>query len=429
MREEKKAHIVAVNMGYGHQRTAYPLRDMAPGGKVINANDYDGIPEEDKKIWESSRSFYEFISRFKRIPLIGDFAFYLFNRFQEIPAFYPRRDLSKPNLTLKKMYSMIRKKGWGKDLISRLEKNPLPFITSFFVPAFMAEEFNYSGEIYCAVSDADCARAWAPLDPKKSRINYFAPNLWVANRLKLYGVRPEKIFLTGFPLPTENIGTEKQEVLKKDLGARIANLDPKMKFHDKYKIFIDSKINIPHKKKDHPLTVMFAIGGAGAQKEMATEYIKSLIGRIKKGEMKILLSAGIRPEVRDYFKDSLKELKLSKYIGRNIEIVFDDDMEKYFKSFSRQLRKTDILWTKPSELSFYSGLGIPILMAPTIGSQEDYNKNWLLGMGAGVPQIDPRYAHQWIYDYLESGRFAEAAMAGFIEVEKMSVYSIKKIVF
>ncbi len=425
---DKKAHIVAVNMGYGHQRTAYPLRGFAFGGKVINANDYDGIPEKDKKVWESSRAFYEFISRFKKVPLIGSLAFAIFNKFQAIPSFYPHRDLSKPNLTLKKMYSLIHK-GWGKDLISNLKKNPLPFVTSFFVPAFMAEEHNYPGEIYCIVSDADCARAWAPLSPQKSKIKYFAPNLWVQNRLKLYGVKPENIFLTGFPLPLENIGTEKQEILKKDLASRLLNLDPQKKFFERYQVFLNGSASLLSKRKDHPLTIMFAIGGAGAQKEMVMEYIKNLIVKIKKEELKIILSAGARKEVDDYFLEHLKELKLEKHIGKNIEIVFDENIMDYFINFSKKLRKTDILWTKPSELSFYSGLGIPILVAPTIGSQEDYNKRWLAGIGSGVSQIDPQYASQWIFDYLISGRFAEAALAGFIEVEKLAVYKIAKIIF
>lgn len=425
---DKKAHIVAVNMGYGHQRTAYPLRIFAFGGKVINANDYSGIPEKDKKIWESSRTFYEFISRFKKVPLIGALAFALFNKFQAIPSFYPHRDLSKPNLTLRKMYSLIHK-GWGKDLISNLKENPLPFVTSFFVPAFMAEEHNYPGEIYCIVSDADCARAWAPLNPQKSKIKYFAPNLWVQNRLKLYGVKPENIFLTGFPLPLENIGTEKQEILRKDLASRLLNLDPQKKFFERYQVFLNGSASLLRKRKDHPLTIMFVIGGAGAQKEMVIEYIKNLIVKIKNEELRIILSAGIRKGVNDYFIEHLKELKLEKYIGKNIEIVFDEDIMDYFINFSKKLRKTDILWTKPSELSFYSGLGVPILVAPTIGSQEDYNKRWLAGIGSGVSQIDPQYANQWIDDYLISGRFAEAALAGFIEVEKLAVYKIAKIIF
>jgi len=97
--------------------------------------------------------------------------------------------------------------------------------------------------------------------------------------------------------------------------------------------------------------------------------------------------------------------------------------------YDKKLRKTDILWTKPSELSFYTGLGIPTIIAPSIGSQEDFNRKWLQAIGAGVLQENPRYANQWIFDYLNSGRFAEAALDGFIEVEKLGTYNIKKIVF
>ena len=63
--KEKKAWVIAADMGYGHQRTAYTLRDMSFGGKVINANSYTGIPKKDKKFWQETRSLYEFVSRFK----------------------------------------------------------------------------------------------------------------------------------------------------------------------------------------------------------------------------------------------------------------------------------------------------------------------------------------------------------------------------
>ena len=131
-----KVWLVDVSMGYGHQRTAYPLKDLAFQNKVINANDYPGIPEKDRKVWERSRKFYEFISKFKRAPLIGDLAFAIFDKFQEIALFYPKRDLSKPTIGLKQTYALI-KKGWGQDLIQKIKKEPLPFVTTFFIPAFM----------------------------------------------------------------------------------------------------------------------------------------------------------------------------------------------------------------------------------------------------------------------------------------------------
>ena len=426
MTKEKKAWVVTVNMGYGHQRTVYPLKNLAFDEKLINANDYEGIPKKDKRIWESTRRFYEFISRSKRIPLIGETAFSLYDKFQKIPGFYPKRDLSKPTLGLKQIFSLIEK-GWGKDLISKLKEKPLPLITSFFIPAFMAEAFNYPGDIFCIVCDADISRSWASLKTAKSRIKYFAPNSWVVNRLKLYGIKEKNIFLTGFPLPRENIGTKKAEILKHDLSHRILNLDPKREYYQQYRVLIDKHVGHLPRKSDHALTIMFTIGGAGAQKEIAIKYVKSLSEKIKKREVKVILSAGIKKKVKEYFLKNIEKLGLKKNFNKNIEIVFSEKIEDYFKDFNKKLRKTDLLWTKPSELSFYTGLGIPIIMAPSIGSQEDFNRKWLLALGAGIPQENPVYANEWIFDYLNSGRFAEAMMDGFVEVEKMGTYNIKKI--
>ncbi|MCX6718119.1 MAG: hypothetical protein NTY81_00745 [Candidatus Staskawiczbacteria bacterium] len=44
---QQKSWVIAADMGYGHQRTAYPLRDIAFSNRVIRANNYVGIPEKD----------------------------------------------------------------------------------------------------------------------------------------------------------------------------------------------------------------------------------------------------------------------------------------------------------------------------------------------------------------------------------------------
>ena len=414
------AWVISVNMGYGHQRTAYPLRNLAFGKKIINANDYEGIPEKDRKTWENARKGYEFISKFRRTPLIGKIAFSIFDATQKILGFYPRRDLSKPNFQLKQNFFLI-KKGWGRHLIEKLSKRPLSLISTFFTPAFMADFFNYPGAIYCVVCDADISRTWAPLKPKKSKIKYFAPNSRVAERLKLYGVKPKNIFLTGYPLPLENIGTPKLEILKEDLKQRLVNLDPQKRYFEKYKILVEAKLGKLPKKSNRPLTIMFAVGGAGAQKRLWVKIVKNLAKKIKAGEVKIILVAGIRKEVKEYFLKNIKDLAA--------EIIFAEDMESYFQKFNQALRKTDILWTKPSELSFYSALGLPIIIAPPIGSQEEFNKRWLLKSGFGILQENPNYINQWLFDWLKRGYLAECAMQGFIEGEKLGTYNIKKICF
>jgi len=418
----RKAWVIAADMGYGHQRTAYPLRDMAFGAKVINANSYQGIPKKDQSFWRQTRSVYEFISRFKKIPLLGTLAFSILDRFQRISTYYPKRDLSRPDFGLKNIFYFIER-GWGKDLIERLKKNPLPIVSTFFTPAFMAEEFKYPGQIYCVICDADINRSWAPMDPKKSKIKYFAPCSWVRDRLKLYGVKPEHIFLTGYPLPKENIG-ENLGILKEDMRNRLINLDPNKNYRKIYGPLIKVSLGKLPEKPSHPLTIMFSIGGAGAQKEIPLNAVNSLKNKIKDKKLRFIIAVGVREELRRYYTKNVRDLKLDSWV----HILSGITTDEYFKTFNEALKETDILWTKPSELSFYAGLGIPIIIAPTIGSQEDFNKKWLLHIGAAYSQENPKYADQWLYDMLNSGDLAEAAMRGFMEIETTGAYNIEQIV-
>lgn len=426
---DKKAWVISVNMGYGHQRTAFPLKHLAPGGQIINANDYQGIPKRDQRIWEGTRKFYETISRFSRIPLAGKAVFSSYDRLQRILDFYPKRNLSKTNFILKRIYSLF-KKGWGKHLVDELKtknyklKTDLPIISTFSLPVFMAEFFDYPGDIFCVICDADIARAWAPLAPKKSKIKYFAPTERVVERLRLYGVKPENIFLTGYPLPSELIGGESMDILKNNLQNRLLNLDHSGKYCEKYKELIQAKLGQLPQKADHPLTIMFSVGGAGAQKELGIKILRALRFELFEGKVRVILSSGIKEKVKQYFEEKIRKFKLKK---ENIEIIFEKDIESYFAKFNQALRKTDILWTKPSELSFYSALGIPVIIAPTIGSQEDFNMRWLLKSGFGLYQEDPIHTNQWLFDWLDKGYLAEAAMEGFVEAEKLGTYKIEKI--
>lgn len=418
----QRAWIIAADMGYGHQRTAYPLRDIAFSGKVINANSYEGIPKKDKKFWQQTRSLYEFISRFKKIPVLGDMMFSILDRFQKILSYYPKRDLSMPNITLRNIFYFV-KRGWGRDLIERLEKNPLPLVSTFFTPAFMAEDLNYPNDIYCVVCDADINRTWVSMNPKKSRIKYFAPCTWVRDRLKLYGVEEKNIFLTGYPLPKENVG-ENLEILKEDMRHRLLNLDPNKKYRKIYEPLVKGSLGKLPEKSNHPLTIMFSIGGAGAQKEIPLNAINSLSKKIKNKNLRFIIAVGVREELKKYFAENIKGLKLDGWV----HVLSAMTTDEYFKIFNEALRETDVLWTKPSELSFYAGLGVPIIIAPTIGSQEDFNKKWLLHVGAGVAQENPKYTDQWFYDSLDAGDLAETAMQGFMEIEKKGTYNIEKII-
>ncbi len=307
-------YIVAVDMGYGHQRAVFPLEYMAelPEGweastPIISANNYPGIPKRDRKRWENTRKVYEWVSKMRSVPYIGILIFSIMDYFQRVPVFYPKKDLSGPSLQVYQIYSMI-KVGLGKHLIDTLNKKPLPFLTSFFMTAFFAEEHGYKGEIYCLCTDTDISRAWAPLHPEKSRITYLAPNHRVKERLLLYGIREEKIITTGFPIPREILGDEKNLTIAKESAyRRIVKLDPSGTYRQKYQAIISECFDIDKNIESLPISITFAIGGAGAQAEIGEKILISLKSIIKKGEIKLNLVVGTSKVLFDKYTKIINE--------------------------------------------------------------------------------------------------------------------------
>ena len=171
-------------------------------------------------------------------------------------------------------------------------------------------------------------------------------------------------------------------------------------------------------------TVTFAVGGAGAQKEIGLQIARSLREEIASGKVLLNLIAGIREDVHTFFTEVKQELLPN---CNNLRIVYSPDKTDYFNLFSDVIRVTDVLWTKPSELSFYCGLGIPIIIAPPIGAQELFNNKWLLEVQAGIPQEDPEYTKEWLFDFLRMGRLAESAWDGFLKARKYGTYKIFEI--
>jgi hypothetical protein len=137
------------------------------------------------------------------------------------------------------------------------------------------------------------------------------------------------------------------------------------------------------------------------------------------------LVAGTRKEIKWYFEKELLSAGLDTLSG--VEIVYEDTFEEYYNKFNKVLRKADILWTKPSELSFYAALGLPIIIAPTIGSHENINKQWLLDSGFGMEQKDIKFVKRWLMDEIKEGSLAKIAMQGFVDGTQLGVLKIKQV--
>lgn len=422
--DEVRAWVAAVNMGLGHKRAVAPLASIAEGGILI-ANDPSVATEEEMGLWEGVLKLYERLSRVKKVPLIGPLLFGIMDWFQKIQPAYPRVDLSRPSIG-NHMVDSTLKKGLCRGMLERIKTKPLPLVTSHFQTALAADRDHY-GRIYCIICDADINRVWVASDPRSSKIEYLVPCGAAMRRLRQYGVPDERIYMTGFPLPLELLGDENLEVLKFDLGQRLHHLDPNDRFwplHDRSVEHFLGETNCAF-RGDRLLTLTYAVGGAGAQREIGAAALESLRGKVQEGRLAMNLVCGVRSEVREYYEGLVKDLGLGAL--PNVRVIGGRGEQDYFSSFTACLRTTDILWTKPSELSFYVGLGIPLLMAPSIGSQEVFNRHWLEEVQAGIPQDDPRYANEWLYELLDQGRFAEAAWSGFLKARKYGTYRIHEL--
>lgn len=419
----KKAWVVSADMGYGHQRAVYPLREIAEDG-IITVGSSEAVSKTEKKLWKRLLNAYEFFSRAKGFPVIGPIFFSMLDSIMRIPSFYPMRNLSSTTFQVNLLESLIEK-GLCKGMLEKIAIENFPLITSFYASAVAADKKGFN-KVYCVICDADINRVWVAKNPWESRIEYFVPCGKAAQRLKAYGVPDERIHLTGFPLPIELLGDENLSVLKKDLAQRLFYLDPKGKFwarHGRNVEYFLGKENCVF-KNERKLTITYAVGGAGAQKEIGGKIAESLKEKLRAGEIKLNFIAGIRKEVNEYFVSVKKQVDPD---GDNIKIIFFESLHKYFDLFNRVLHETDILWTKPSELSFYCALGIPIIMSPIIGSQEKFNRKWLREIQAAMKQEKPDYTDQWLYDLLNRGTLAESAWDGFLKARKLGTYKVLQV--
>jgi hypothetical protein len=422
---KEKFWVVSADMGYGHQRAVYPLKYLSRNRIILNANTSPYTSLKERRLWKEMLKTYEFMSRAGKLPLIGRFLSKTLDSLLYIPSFYPLKDRSNSTLQVRYLKLTISK-GLCDGIIEQIIQPELPLITSFYSSAIAAEMAGHD-PVYCIICDTDMSRAWVPENAYDSRILYFVPGTVAAQRLHSYGVPEKNILVTGFPLPLELLGDRTLNTLKKNLKRRIINLDLTGSFYNLYKHSINAYLQEMGRKSSEissqkrSLTITYAVGGAGAQKEIGRQIAQSLADEIIAGKVILNLVAGTRKEIRDYFNRVKGQIT---YGSENVNILWAEDNESYFELFNRYLHVTDILWTKPSELSFYCALGIPIIMTPAIGPQEKCNQRWLREIGAGIKQQNPEFTHQWLFDLLNRGRLAEAAWNGFLKARKFGTYNI-----
>jgi hypothetical protein len=418
--------VASVAMGYGHLRAASAVAN-ALGVEIVHVDQPPIAPPEEQRLWEASRRFYELTSRASQLPVVGAPMRLVLDGMTRIPHLYPYRDLSAPTLEAKSLERLI-KKGLGRGLADHLQTTRQPLLTTFYASAIAADHYGCE-QVYCVVTDSDIHRIWVPLHPERSRIVYLAPTRRAVQRLRSYGVAREQIEMTGFPLPHELLGGPDLPVLKRNLAARLVRLDPKKVFRSQTRNEIQHFLGaLPSGQEGRPPLAVFTVGGAGAQAEMARQLLRSLKSTIEEGRLRLCLLAGVRREIADKFHAWIAEAGLSRHLGPDeeagVSVVVEDSLEEYFPRFNRLLAETDILWTKPSEITFYAALGIPLVLTTPVGHHEEYNRRWAIENGGALKQRHPDYAGFWLQEWLSEGTLAAAAWFGFLRFPKFGLYQI-----
>jgi hypothetical protein len=419
---DRKPLVVAVEMGYGHLRAAQPIADLL-GEPVVHVDRPPLALPDEARLWNRVRAAYELTSRVSQVPVLGSPLKWGLDRLTSIPHLHPYRDLSAPTHGVLTLDRLIRRR-LGQGLVEELRRSGRPLLTTFYTPAVLADRAGLD-DVWCVVTDTDVNRIWAPVDAGATRIRYLVPTHRAGKRLRQYGVPQDRIHFTGFPLPHELVGGPELPVLTRNLAARVVRLDRDGEFRRECPEELAHFLGpLPREEEGRPPLITYAVGGAGAQAGMAGQFLPGLRPEIEAGRLRLALVAGVRPEVKHVFEECLDEAGLSGAVGNGIEILFQPAMEAYLRSMNALLARTDVLWTKPSEMCFFAALGMPLVCAPPVGVHERFNRRWVRESGAGVKQRDARFAAEWLSDMLSEGTLAAAAWAGFMRLPKFGLYRI-----
>jgi hypothetical protein len=406
-------------MGYGHLRAARALAD-AIGTEMLSVDRPPLADAGEEAAWRRTRENYERLSRGADLPFLGPAFRRALEALTDIPRLSAPGDLAVPDAASRMLLRLARR-GLGRGLVEHLRATGRPLLTTFYAPAVIAAEAGI-GDVRCVVTDVDVHRVWAPVEARATSIRYCVPTARTARRLLRYGVPEERIVRTGFPLPPSLLGGEDLPVLRANLGARLLRLDLEGRFLGGRRKEVEDALGpLPPPTGEAPLLVL-AVGGAGAQSGAARSLLRAVRDAVATGRLRVALVAGTRSEVAASFAEETSALRLRE----GVEIVAAATFDAYAAAFEAVLARADVLWTKPSEMTFYAALGLPLLLAPPLGTHERCNRRWARERGAAFDARDPARAARDLASRLDSGALAAAAWNGFTSLPKLGTYRIAR---
>ncbi|HVG93428.1 MAG TPA: hypothetical protein VND21_03190, partial [Planctomycetota bacterium] len=406
--------VSSVTMGYGHLRAAHAIAD-ACDATVLHADRPPFAEDWEVRHWARIRSFYESLSRATAVPFAGRAMQSILDGITAIPRPARAGELAAPSLASRYMASLVER-GFGEGIVRHVRDRGVPLVATFYAQAIVADARGHA-DVVCVVTDADVNRVWAPACAEEGAIRYAAPTARAARRLLAFGVPPERVHRTGFPLPHSLLGDD-DVVARRRLAARLVRLDPRG-------AFLAQAPAQARRLRDEadpadvagPLLVAFAIGGAGAQGNVARDLVHGLREPLARGEVRLVLVAGVREDTAKTLADHARGAGFEPAEGAPVEVLLAPDVPAYLDRFHALLGAVDLLWTKPSEITFFAATGLPIVLAPPLGVQERANRAWGISRGAALDG-DARDAARFLRRALDDGSLARAAWNGFTRLPR-----------
>ncbi len=398
--------LLSIDMGYGHLRAAHALAEAFD----VPVERIDAPPlatADEVRTWDRVRWTYEMCSRLYRHPLLGFAPRRFLDAMTSIRPVDPGPTNPAATRAVRFQAKMIRK-GMGDGIVRRMRADGVRMVTTFYTPGLAAD---YAGldHTYVVVTDSDVHRVWAPLDPPRTNLHYLAPSERARDRLRSYGVPAARIRYTGFPLPSALVGDETADRLRANLGPRLVRLRADGAL--RAEVSAAGGVDLPGSAEGTPPRLLLAVGGAGAQTELVGRMVRALGELVREGSLRLTLVAGVRREVADALRGSVRSAHLDGHDG--VDVLHEPDFPAYWRAMNEALAGADVLWTKPSEMVFYAGLGLPLVLAPHVGGHERQNPTFALDAEAGIRQGPPERVRAWLSPRLVDGSLARAAWNGY----------------
>lgn len=190
-----------------------------------------------------------------------------------------------------------------------------------------------------------------------------------------------------------------------------------------------------------PRRYLMSVGGAGAQKEIFAAIIKKLLPEIKAGKALLFVNVGDHMKVWEGLKKEIPEIgtiakehfnnweRCSRFIdevqnGRSISglhVFCHDDIFAAVYSTNLLMRVSDVLITKPSELSFYP---LPKLMIKRVGGHEAWGAIRSAEVGDGTFECETVNATVSMIDLIQNSPEIICEMCDRIEeANKIGIYN------